>query len=443
MSRLTAFRFTVVAAPAQVAVLWRYAGASRFAFNECLAMVKAGLDARALDPDVRVPWTGFDLINGFNAWKRSAAAGRLMVVDSTGSIEVVVTGLRWRGEVSAQVFEEAAVDLGHGLAAFTASRRGTRRGRKVGFPRFKRKGRTVASFRLRQKPSGSRSAIRVGDPVDGGGPRSVRLPGVGVLKVREDTRRLRRMLHNGRASILSATVTHRDRGWQISLTVQAADLHPAVCHPTRPVGDDTGWVGVDRGLMVYAVAATADGREVLRVDDPPRPLRTGAARTRRLSRQVSRKQSDSAGRREAVERLRRQHTRIRRVRDRFVHEVANRLVQTHDRIALEDLHITGMLANHRLAAAISDAAWGELARRVGYKQQWRGGQVCVVDRWFPSSKTCSHCRTVATVLPLSARTFVCERCGHCRTAISTPPSTLRSGPRSSMPRSGTPSQEAR
>jgi putative transposase len=110
--------------------------------------------------------------------------------------------------------------------------------------------------------------------------------------------------------------------------------------------------------------------------------------------------------------LGRAHAHIRNVRHEFLHEVANALVKTHDRLALEDLNITGMLANHRLAGAIADAAWAELARIVRYKQQWRGGQVVTVDRWFPSTKTCSRYATVAAAMPLSTRTFHCESCGY-------------------------------
>jgi putative transposase len=94
-----------------------------------------------------------------------------------------------------------------------------------------------------------------------------------------------------------------------------------------------------------------------------------------------------------------------------VHEVANRLVNAHDRIALEDLHIKGMMANHRLAAAVADASWATFARIIGYKQAWRGGQTMLVDRWFPSSKTCSHCRAVVAAMPLKVRTFHCPACG--------------------------------
>ncbi|WP_454199386.1 hypothetical protein [Nocardia sp. Marseille-Q1738] len=92
--------------------------------NQCLAMVKTALDQRRSGLDVPVPWTKFSLINAFNTWKRSEAAGRVIAVDNSGVATVTVTGLRWRHEVSAQVFEEAAVDLGQGLKGFTDSRTG-------------------------------------------------------------------------------------------------------------------------------------------------------------------------------------------------------------------------------------------------------------------------------------------------------------------------------
>jgi putative transposase len=96
-----------------------------------------------------VPWSGFDLINAFYAWKRSEAAGHILVVGSDGVITKQATGLAWRHEVSAQVLEEAAVDLGRALAAYHQARNGNRKGQTVGFPRRKRKGRCRDSFRLR------------------------------------------------------------------------------------------------------------------------------------------------------------------------------------------------------------------------------------------------------------------------------------------------------
>ncbi len=122
MARHTTFRFRLDPTVEQREVLARHAGAARFAFNQCLAMVKTALTHRKTDPDIKVPWTGFDLINTFNAWKKTQDAGRVFTVDVHGDAEVVVTGLAWRGQVCQQVFEEAAVDLGKGLKAWSDSR---------------------------------------------------------------------------------------------------------------------------------------------------------------------------------------------------------------------------------------------------------------------------------------------------------------------------------
>src|ERR1700758_2404884 len=104
MSRHTTFRFCLDPLVEQQQVLARHAGASRFAFNQCLRMVKTALTQRKTNPGVEVPWTGFDLINAFNAWKKTADAGRVFTVDTDGIAEIMVTGLAWRTEVCQQVF---------------------------------------------------------------------------------------------------------------------------------------------------------------------------------------------------------------------------------------------------------------------------------------------------------------------------------------------------
>ncbi|WP_373319795.1 RNA-guided endonuclease InsQ/TnpB family protein [Rugosimonospora africana] len=220
------------------------------------------------------------------------------------------------------------------------------------------------------------------------------------------------MLGSGRGRVLSATVSLRAGRWVVGLTVEAADLHPAVCHPPRLEGDTSGWVGVDRGLHAFVVAVTADGDQVVREQDPPKPLFRAGGRLRRLQRAVSRKQRGSGHRRAAVARLGRAHAHVRSVRQQYLHRVANTLVKTHDRLVLEDLHIRGMLRNRRLAAAISDAAWAQFDRIVCYKQQWRGGLVEHAGRWYPSTRTCSRCATLGPVLPLSQRMFSCDGCGY-------------------------------
>lgn len=165
MPRHTTFKFCLDPSAAQCRDLAQHAGAARFAFNQCLQMVKTGLTQRKLDPNAAVPWTGFDLVNAFNAWKKTEDAGRAFVVDTKGLTDIVVAGLAWRSTVCQQVFEEAAIDLGRALAAWSDNRSGKRNGRGFGFPQFKKKSAASASFRIRNKHrKEERPAIRVGGP---------------------------------------------------------------------------------------------------------------------------------------------------------------------------------------------------------------------------------------------------------------------------------------
>jgi putative transposase len=407
MARYTTFRFCLDPTVEQCEVLARHAGASRFAFNQCLRIVKTALTHRKTDPGIPMPWTGFDLINAFNAWKKTADAGRVFTVDSAGVADTTVTGLPWRREVCQQVFEEAAVDLGKGLSAWSDSRCGKRKGKRVGFPRFKKKIGDIPSFRLRNKhPKARPATIRVGE----NRPRSVTLPGIGPIRVHDDTRRLRRMLAKDRAKILFATISRHGGRWWISLNVEAADLHVNHQHRTRP-DDGGGWVGVDRGLSAFLVAATVDGTEVTRISDAPKALSAGLKQQRRLSKSLSRKEKGSHNRKDVAARLGRHHHHVANVRRHFLHQVSNELVKTHDRLVIENLNVQGMLRNHRLARAISDASWSEFARILAYKQAWRGGQLVEADRWYPSTRLCPECGVVNREMTLADRVFTCS-CGH-------------------------------
>jgi putative transposase len=408
MTRHTTFKYCLNPTAEQKGVLARHAGASRFAFNQCLYIVKSALTQHRADPNIDVPWTGFDLVNAFNKWKKTEGAGRIFAVDGNGSVETVVTGLPWRHEVYQQVFEEAAVDCGRALTAWSDSRSGKRGGPAVGFRRFRKKSDTTGSFRIRNRCfNDGATSIRVGD----GSHRSVTLPRIGTVRVHDDTRPLRRMLAKGSARVLFATVIWRAGRWWVSLNVEAADLHVSRHHAPRCPTDIGGWVGVDRGLSTFLVAATADGREVARVADAPKALARGLHRQQRLEKSLSRKQKGSRNRHQAAAKLGRHHFHVANVRRHFLHQVSNKLVNTHDRLVLEDLNVSGMLRNRRLAQAISDAGWTEFSRLVRYKQTWRHGQLVIADRWYPSSKTCRQCGLINGGLTLADRMFVCA-CGH-------------------------------
>jgi putative transposase len=419
--RYTTFRFALDPTPAQEQVLVRHAGAARFAYNQCLEFVVGAIDRTRAAPPPHVPWTQFDLINAFNAWKRSEGAGRIFVVAGEGSITKRVTGLAWRNDVSAQVFEEAAVDLGRALAAYRNSRNRTRRGPPIGFPRRKRRGRCRDSFRLRNKMrTNGRQLIGVGHEH----PRTVTLPTIGTIKVHDDTRRLRRMLRpiehvspgTGQrviappAKILFATVSRHGSRWYVSFNVCAPDLHRVRRHPQSPDRKQDDWVGIDRGLNVFAVAATANGDEVGRFH-APKPLTGQLPRLRRASRALSRTAPGSRNRAKAARRLSRQHARIVNQRRSFLHKTSTQLAKTHGKLVIEDLNVAGLMRNVRLGRAISDAAWSEFGRQLRYKTAWLGGELVVCDRWFPSTRTCSRCGMVGRPMPLAQRIFHCSACG--------------------------------
>jgi putative transposase len=196
----------------------------------------------------------------------------------------------------------------------------------------------------------------------------------------------------------------------VSLNIEAADLHPSLRHPLRADGD-SDWVGVDRGLSAFVVAARDGGTEVARVTEAPKALAAGMKWQRWLAKSLSRKQKGSRNRKDAAAKLGRHHHHVANVRRHFLHQVPNKLVKTHDRLVIENLNVTGMLANHRLARAISDAGWTEFARLVKYKQSWRNGQVVEADRWYPSTRLCPRCGTVNPTMTLADRVFTCG-CGH-------------------------------
>jgi putative transposase len=419
--RHTTFRFALDPTPAQERSLMRHAGASRFAYNQALRLVTDALAASKIDPSVPVPWSGFDLINAFNAWKKTEAAGRVFAVARDGTTTKQVTGLAWRHQVAAQVFEEAAVDLGRALSAWTESRTGDRKSPRVGFPRRKRKGSCRDSFRLRNRRNrGGSFHIRVGQAH----PRSVTLPNIGTIRVHDDTRCLRRLLRpvvqidpDGgqsvvapRARILFATVRRHGVRWYVSLNLQAPDLHDERRHQPADDNNLRGFVGIDRGLSFFAVAATSDGVEIGRWQ-APKPLARRLRQLQRNTRARSRTTPGSRNRNQINRRLSKQYVRIANLRRNFLHEVSGQLAKTHARLAVEDLAVANLASNKRLARAIGNAAWSEFGRQLRYKAAWFGAELVTCDRWFASTRTCSRCGTIGPRITLAERTFQCSRCG--------------------------------
>jgi putative transposase len=343
-----AFRYELAPTAAQRHALVAHAGAARWAWNWGLA--------------VRV-----------KAWRRRRETLNAVALHRLLNRLKRTPRYGWLYEVSKCAPQEALRDLDR---AFTSFWQGRRQGRRVGFPRFKKRGRCADRFRLT-------GAISVG-------PAGVVLPRIGLVATKEPTDKFR-----GR--ILSVTCRREADRWYAAITVEV--------ERPDPIAVDGPVIGVDRGLSTLAVCS--DGTRI----QSPRALARGLRRLRRRAREVTRKQPGSHNRAKAALALARAHRTIRNQRLDALHKATTTLARTKSVLVVEDLHVAGMLRNRRLAGSIADASWTELHRQLAYKCQWYGSRLIVADRWYPSSKTCSACGLVRTSLSLAERVFRCPACG--------------------------------
>jgi IS605 OrfB family transposase len=381
---IQAYRFALDLTAGQERDVLAHAGAARVAHNWALAKVKAVMDQRAAERSYGVPdeqltpslsWSLAGLRKAWNAAKPDVAP--------------------WWSEVSKEAFNTGLDALARGLKNWADSRKGTRAGRPVGFPRFKSRRRTTPSLRF------TTGAIRV-EPDR----MHVVLPRLGRLKLHESARKLARRLDNGTARVMSATVRRDGGRWHVAFTVE---VDRAERRPARPASV----VGVDVGIKHLAVLSTGE------LVDNPRHLVAAQQRLRALGRALSRKTGPDrrTGRRaskrweRAAARLGRAHARVANLRRDGLHKITTRLAREHGTVVVEDLNVTGMLRNRRLAKHTADAGFAEIRRQLAYKTGWNGGRLLIADRWYPSSKTCSGCGTVKTKLALREREYQCVACG--------------------------------
>jgi putative transposase len=411
LSRAVTFQFALDPNAQQRILFAKCAGARRFTVNHHLARVKVNLDARSAEREVlsesgdtcepstlSLSWSGFSFINEFNAWKNGQSVDS--PVNEDGS-----RGLAWRHELPNDIFECASVDAARALENFSASRRGERSGAAVGFPRFQAKGKVTPSFRLRNRATPGRAPAS--QPIRFSDPAHLRLPKFGPVKVFGPTRKVRRMIDLGRFHIYSATLTQRAGRWTVSLTGVAAELHQAERSRTNRHADP---VGVDRGIISLCVAADANGVPFESFEGV-KTLKQALGKLKAANQALARTTPGSKGRQRAKSRLATRHRKVANTRRHLVHLASKALVDRCQVLAIEDLNVAGMVRNRRLARSISDAAMGELFRQILYKARWHGVEVRVVDRFFPSSKTCSGCGEIRNDLDLSTRTYVCGACG--------------------------------
>jgi putative transposase len=160
-------------------------------------------------------------------------------------------------------------------------------------------------------------------------------------------------------------------------------------------------IGVDLGIKSLLV--DSNGTEIMN----ERFLKKHLKKTKYLQRQLSKKKKDTKSRTKARIRLAKQYQKVVDQRNNYLHQVTTKLINDNQVICLEDLSVKNMVKNHELAQAISDVRWGSLVSMLKYKAAWHGRQVIQIDRWFPSSKTCSSCNHIMQDMNLSIREWTC------------------------------------
>jgi putative transposase len=248
-------------------------------------------------------------------------------------------------------------------------------GEEGGFPRFKSKKRDRLSFYL------ANDKFSVDE-------HTLRIPKLGSVNMTETLR--------FEGKIMSATISYRAGWWFVSIAVE-------VEHETQT--HTGGTVGIDLGIKTLATLSNGETFE------NQKHYRRSLGRIIGLSKGLSRKVEGSQNWWKNTKDLAKAHYRVACQRQDVLHKMSTRVAQAYALIGLEDLNVKGMLANHHMAQVVSDASFFEVKRQLLYKAEQYGCSVQLVDRWFPSSKTCHICGWVKEDLAFTDRVWTCEQCG--------------------------------
>ena len=185
--------------------------------------------------------------------------------------------------------------------------------------------------------------------------------------------------------------------WHVSLLVDNPNI--------QQLPPSNKSIGLDVGIT--SLLTTSDGDKIAN----PKHFKRYRRKLKSIQKALSSKKKGSNNRHKARVKVARAHGKIADSRKDFLHKLTTQLVRENQTIVVEDLSVKNMVKNHKLAAAISDAAWGELIRQLDYKCKWYGRTLVKIDRWFPSSKRCGSCGHIVESLPLDIREWDCPKCG--------------------------------
>ena len=286
----------------------------------------------------------------------------------------------WLREQNTKVLKQAVIDMLNAYKNFFEQH--------TGYPRFKSKKDNKQSCRFELGAISKRNVYT---------DYKLSLANIKNVKFRCN-KKYTEYLQKHKENIRQATLTRLPCGeYYLSILVDG-DL-------TRKVKESHHTIGIDLGVKDFII--TSDGE----VFDNLHFNKNKSNKIKRLQKQLSRKENNSNNRNKVRIKLAKAYKRITDKKQYYLHQVSNYLIDENQVICMEDLNVSGMLKNHKLAGSIQEMSFYEFKRMLEYKANWYGRKLVFVDRFYPSSKTCNHCGYINKKLKLSDRQWVCPNCG--------------------------------